>query len=67
MTMTNPKSGRQSGRLEVVNQSLISDGEKTIALKSGNRKHEPEDLLSGITPENMHSQEFSSLIGKEWW
>jgi lipid A disaccharide synthetase len=67
MTMTNPESGRQSGRLEVVNQSRTSDGKKTIALKSGSRKQELENLLSGITPENMHSREFSSLIGKERW
>lgn len=67
MTKTNPKSGRQSERLKVIDQSRTSNDETTITLKSGSRKQELEELLSGITPENMHSQEFSSLTGKERW
>jgi antitoxin MazE len=47
--------------------SLTSDGEKTITLKSRNRKQELEDLLSRITPENMHDEEFPALIGNERW
>ncbi len=47
--------------------SLTSDGEKTITLKSRNRKQESEDLLSRITPENMHNEESPALIGNERW
>ena len=42
--------------------------DNAIILRPAKRTHRLDDLLDGITPQNMHAeQDFGSIVGKEEW
>lgn len=68
MAVRIPKSILEGARLKAGDELEIELQDQTIVIQPSSRKPTLEDLIDGITPENLHpSTNWGKRVGKEEW